>query len=181
MTKFMALLAAVVLLLATASGAMAVIIAVGDPVEGGSWSQAFNESGVGPFDWMQVYMVPTDLWDKPAFSDFTHSSWLQVYNDKTYAAASGDLVTSLDFRLRFDGALAEPFEFYFQAYSGNILLETAKAKWSPGWIIEVVSGDSFPGGKISVPVPEPGTLLLLGSGLIGLVGGAKLKIGRKKE
>ena len=75
-----------------AGGAMGSLEVVGDPIEGGSWSQGFVESGVGPFDFMAVKMFSADdYFEEPVFSAFTHSSWTDLITgtDLTMGAAEG--------------------------------------------------------------------------------------------
>jgi len=57
--------------------------------------------------------------------------------------------------------------------------------WTPGFSSLVIEGDPF-GASFTMddlsatPVPEPGTLLLLGSGLLGMVGYARLRTFRNR-
>src|SRR5574340_34219 len=63
-------LSLVVLVGATMS--LGAIITVGDPIEIGSWTQRFQESGVGTFDYMGVKMISgDDAFLAPVFRNFS--------------------------------------------------------------------------------------------------------------
>ena len=69
MKKLMLLLMSIVLFMPAM--ALAVPTTIGDPIEGNSWSQQFNESGVGNFNIMEIYMLSDDYFEQNAFSGFT--------------------------------------------------------------------------------------------------------------
>jgi len=143
-----------------------------------SWSQVFNETGVGYFDEMAMFMkTGTALFD--GSSGYTNSSWTPT-NTPSFVMASGDDVTNIDFRLGFTDS--SPFTFDFFALHDGIVLEGAIAAWNGGsWNItsimplEVATITYQNDLAASSPVPEPTTMLLFGTGLVGLAG-----VGRKK-
>ena len=133
-----AMLIGAVVLTVFAGRAAADLTIIGDPVEGGSWSQAFNESGVGPFTGVSVQMSAGDT-----FESLTHyglpAGWSVVYESPgggfpTLATASGPARTSMDWNIRFAGANSNPLVFDFAAFdaAGNVV-NSAHAVWGPGW------------------------------------------------
>ena len=155
-----------------ANGAFADISADGDPVEGNSWSQGFNESGVGLFDLVAVKMVSPA---PDSFQSLTHrnlpSGWSVVYETPggaypTLATATGPARTNMTWTIVFAGSSSNPLAFDFVAFNGNTLLESAHAVWGPGW--RITAGNWNPTRAELVPVPGAVLLGILGLGAVGV-------------
>ncbi len=160
---------AVALITVSAPAASATPVAIGDPMATGSWAQTFNESGVGLFNRMQVFMLSGAGFEAPAFSAFGGAGWLDHYVNPTYAWASGSAISNMNFNLNFLGSSADPLSFVFVAWNNNVRLEAALAVWNGGWSISPYSG--------ALPAPDGGTTLaLLGCALVGL-GALRRKFG----
>jgi len=173
MKKLVALCAGVVLLLA--NGALADLYAVGEPTEGGSWTQQFNESGVGSYDLVAVRMTSPspDSFESLTFRSFTQSGWSTVYEELdasgnlVLATATGSDVTNMNFNIWFAGAKTNPLAFDFVAFNGDTRLESVHAVWNGGgWTIGASSW--APERAELVPVPAAVLLGLLGMGVAGL-------------
>jgi hypothetical protein len=165
--KLVLSLAAAVLLIGC-SLANASIEAVGDPIEGGSWSHEFQVQGPGKADFMGVVMLSAgDAFEPPVFSNFHASGWTGSGNSQA-GIASGPLETTLTFDISFAGSTNNPLEFLFESFNGETWQTKAKLKWkNPGWTIEVEYGDVYTRGEIEDMVPEPATIIiwsLLGAG-----------------
>lgn len=162
MTKIFVVVLAV---LAIAPPGNASIVAVGGPEAGHSWSQGFNESGVGNFDLVVVRMVSVgDYFETPAHSGFSDGAWALSYENTpptpTIAAASGSATTNLTWNITFIGTSDNPLNFDFVAFNGETVVESANADWNgSGWTI--TAGTWYP---VRSEVPEPMTLGLLGLG-----------------
>jgi hypothetical protein len=164
--------------------AFADFIGIGDPVEGGSWKQAFIESGVGSFDLVAVQMVSAgDTFEHWTHSGFNRAGWSTstVYeNDLMYptlATATGSVQTSLTWNIKFAGTKSNPLVFDFVAFHGDTLKETARATWSgSGWSFATTGNFLWRPTKadlLAPVVPVPGAVLL---GLLGLsAAGIKLR------
>ena len=158
MSKKLTLIAVALLFSATAS---ADFIAVGEPEEGDSWSQAFNESGVGQFDFMAIRMTSTDLFQPVAMRSL--GTWTNFDVTPKLSYAEGPATSNKTFGIYFAGAKSDPLEFEFFAFNGEELLEGANVAWSgSSWTI---TGSSETPTRTSLMIPLPGAVLL---GLIGL-------------
>jgi hypothetical protein len=143
-----------------------------------TWSQQFNESGVGVFDKMEIFMTSPDDFFPDPITGFTSAGWMSAVVNPQYVAATGPAVSDLTFNIKFDNDSSDPLAFDFLAFNGDSNLEAAHASWSGGgWTITAItySKDTDTYNRTPDPVPEPATMLLLGSGLIGIAG-----FGRKK-
>jgi hypothetical protein len=160
----------VVLSLVVTAGAMPT--PVGTAVDGGSWSQAFREFGVGDFDslvvqWHSLTPPSAEVFEPPTFRDLP-ADWTIVKDDGMLAVAGGAPRNEMVWSLWFAGGSSTPLAFDFAAFSGTDQVDGAYAYWSgQAWSI-TSSGWAPPGGDIAI-VPAPGALLLGLWGSLGVV------------
>jgi hypothetical protein len=181
MKKLLLVAVAVALLMLPVSGQTSVID-IGDPIATNSWAQSFNEDGnYGGTHynfWKIVAEMTTGvtLFENPP-GGMTNLSggWTSV----TPPTPGGDTVTatgtgvgSLSWNFNFTGNSTDVFSFDYYLYTtdGHAFVTTISHSGS-GWVIGA--------SKETVYVPEPGTLLLLGSGLLGLVVSGRKKFRKK--
>ena len=157
--------------IATSAIANADYVPIGDPIEGNSWTQQFNESGVGNYDLMGVVMVSADdYFEGNTFSGYTVGGWAAHYKDHpttpTVASAIGPKTDNMTFNITFSGSSSNPLDFYFYAFDGDVIIEIAKASWSgTGWSITddtLVNTLNYQRGDFVIPVP--------GAALLGMIG-----------
>ena len=76
------LVIAVVILALGATPALATLAPLGGPLASHSWSQRFEESGVGNYDHLQLHMISGPPFALPAAqSGFSVSGWAQGFDD----------------------------------------------------------------------------------------------------
>ncbi|MFG0329795.1 MAG: hypothetical protein ACF8PN_07860 [Phycisphaerales bacterium] len=161
----LACLSAVVLHGPTATGDF---VPIGDPNKGNSWSQAFQETGVGLFDLVAVRIVSGGPFDSPTHRSFNRAGWATVYEQggasPTLGTAVGPSTTNLIWRIHFESDMPEPLEFDFVAFRGNTLLEEANAKWDgAAWTIRL-SNNWNPTRNMLLPLPMPAAIACAGLG-----------------
>jgi hypothetical protein len=175
--RYFGVLAVLVLVLAGAGTASAISV-IGDPIDDASWTQQFNESGVGNFDHLQVDMLTGTLENTltmPAFRGFsvTNKGWknMTTSSPATVGVAEGIAVNNLNFYVYFNGLKndwkpASPLTFVFTAWNGGNCMEQALATWNgSSWSFTTQA----PSEKYAAPVPEPVTICGLLLGIGGLV------------
>jgi hypothetical protein len=146
------------------------IVPFDGPTAKSSWYQMFIESGVGPFDHLQFYMLPTDAWKQPTGIIPFNMNWTQTWNDGTYLIADGNDVGTLLFALGFAGDRPEPLSFLFQAWDDDTVRETTMATWTgQHW--------EFQPATWNTPrlTPEPATVVLLAAGASGCTAAIRLR------
>ena len=167
-----------------ATTAPADLVPIGDPIEGDSWAQQFNESGVGSFDTIAILMTSTgDSFESPAFYGFNISGWSIVEkNDETnptFVVAKGPATSSLTFCIKFEGLKSNHFEFKFMSLLGEEEKGYYDAPWNGGWggIGDGDPEDDYHDGmKDLILIPLPAPVALAGVGLLGVaVGRRKLR------
>ena len=158
--------------------ALADFVPVGVPRPVGSWAQRFEESGVGPFNRVELTMdTPAIAFGVPSLFNFTDSAWNVYYtsSDSRQSAAYGPAVELLQFDAHFPDSPAVPLAFSFTAWNGADFLELVNASWNgSSWTITTTSENCLtPRGRpIPLPssVPEPGgTLVIFGASMVGLL------------
>jgi len=163
-------------LLAGANGAFAGLAVVGDPIPSNSWSQLFNESGVGNFDQMVVQNVSGSLFEAPTFTGMA-GGWTNV-GGTTAAWASGGDQMNMYFYINFSGT-ESAVTFNFWALDNGVEKEAAQAYY-PGsggygaWVINPLVDAAPP----TNPVPEPLTMASAFFVIAGLGGYIRRRTGR---
>jgi len=156
-----------VIVVCLAGPVQAALVTVGDPIEGDSWRQRFQESGVGLYDFMAVKMLSADAFEDPVFRNFSKSGWSNIRaNDPTkYGVAQGTQQTYMQFDIAFAGGkttVPHP-DFLFVAFLGDTLLEEARVKWT-GIAWQISASQMWQPSKAQVLgeaiIPEPASLLV---------------------
>ena len=167
MTKKLLIVVAVALAIGVAAPtASAGPIPIGNPIPTNSWAQAFNESGVGLFNQMDVFTLTGLGFETPAFTSLP--GWT-FFGDSNHAWASGSAFDNLTFNLNFNGGSVSPLSFIFVASLNGVVLEKANAVWAGGWTITGYTGQTGDADQLGSSVPDGGaTVALLGCALVGL-------------
>ena len=181
LSRWTSVIAAALLLIA--GSASATLVAVGDPFDSGSWSQAFKESKEGgvTFDHIQLQMATSDLFEWPGLSNFSSAGWQRGMSGDSLLlwadAAEGTSVSLLQFDVQFVGYTTDSFMFHFQAYMGSTLVENVDTYWNtegyPGfgtlWAYHPGTGGDYG------PVPEPISMVMLGCVGAGMFAARKMR------
>jgi len=172
-----------VLCLSSVTGAFATVQAVGDPIEGGSWSQAWTESGVGTFNLMEFYWIyggkleGLSISSPGTWTTFLLGASAPPTSPQTWSTggAQGPGTTSSAFTMKYFGASSTPLAYDLTAWrldGGQYsLVDSARASWS-GSAWSIASLPLSGAGAYSSPksVPElPPTLLACALPMFGLV------------
>jgi hypothetical protein len=157
------------------------IVALGEGVDIGSWSQRFGRSGASSFDRMAVEMftdgVKLVAGSKSGMGDFSAPGWNgYLTGSGSSAVALGPHSNDMEFDVYFSsGRLSTSFTFNLTAWHGDTVEESHDAHWDSGsrkW-----SFCPNPSPPPSPPhVPEASTVVFGGGWLLGL---ALLVIRRK--
>lgn len=152
-----------VLFIATlASRSSAEVVIFDDSESKANWANIFVERNIGPFDHLQMYMLPPDLFAQPTGINPFSPTWTQTFDDGTYLVADGTDVTKLYFALQFPGPRTEPFSFLFQAWDDDKVRETTNVEWTGSqWLFT-------PGTWETQRFPEPATVSLLAFGSLAV-------------
>jgi len=150
----------------------------GLPLCGGSWDYMWNVSQ--EIDKIEVFITSgnTDLGDPPLKS-FTAAGWGATLVNQDYGVATGPATSGLSFYTAFTADVSVPFSMAALLWNGDdfeaYALDWNGDNWVEDSITMLDSWEGFDRSGQQFPVPEPATMMLLGSGLIGLAA-----LGRKK-
>lgn len=135
----------------------------------GVYSQLFNESGVGNFTDMQIFLLPS----QGSNLDITGlaSGWTNEVHNGNWSEAIGPALTSENFAVSFD-YLNTPGSFDFFAFNNGTMVDSATCTFTSGsgcsTIADPLTNASQVYASDMASVPEPSTLMLFAAGLLCL-------------
>ena len=170
---------------AVSAMACADITPIGDPIEGGSWSQRFlTDAGNYGINMIAIKMHTADeAFDAtggPAIWSFDLGGWEVVYQDDedypTLVIAKGPATPighRLHFNVRFDGPNTPnndgPFTFSAVAFADDERIEGNDLHWGPGWSAPDLTWDVQRDELELLLIPLPPPVWLAAAGLSGVV------------
>lgn len=180
---------AAIILSAICSEASASPVAIGDPYDGGSWYQSWQNGNIsGGFDMVAVKIFsPGDIFELPAVSNLS-SGWSVDFSSTNlviFSRDDGANVGSVNFGLHHNGSKAVEgalLDTVWASFRDGILVENADVTrgisgqtydWGGGWRGDFNTSWSDPQSEvqaiIAVPAPGAALLALLGMPMVGWV------------
>jgi len=169
-------------LLSAAATAVAGLVPIGDPLQGNSWGQRFEDHGV-TLDFFAVRMQsPGDTFENPVNRNFGGAlagGWHNVPTgtDPIIGLGEGPRISptnssQFEFDVWFAGLPADPFVFDFVAFDGEQITELTRVIWTGlGWNYEFPDIGTYDMNRNDFErsiVPLPSASALAGLGLLGL-------------
>jgi len=167
------------------NNAKADLLDFGDPIEGNSWHQRWRVYDVldgaggseGYFDTIELFMIQGDPFEDPPLRAFSRSGWTSNLVNPTYAlGTSSSAIDELYFDSYFSGAKSEPLQFDILIWEGQEFREGHTVNWTGSRLTYATYIDPCARDYDRSAVPEPATMLLLGTGLVGLAAGGRKKL-----
>lgn len=172
---FLAVILTLAALLFLPCAGFADIVPVGNVFSSNSWGQGFQDNGYGPqgFNKFEVFLTGPGSFE--GMSGFSLPGWTGNVVNPDYMEAQGNTTGFLSWNLLFRGN-PYPVNFAYLCWDGDKLLGATELMFDGScWTSWKFDYDWHDFDDHRCPVPLPPTVLLLGSGLLGLIGWRRLK------
>lgn len=169
--------ASLVSIVATSALCLGDLTPIGDPVQGNSWKQRFQETGVDNFDFIAITKIdesfaalPGAGFETPAFRNFSQGGWSSSGTVLVSTATRTTTSTNTQFDVWFGGSKSDPLQFIFFAYEDDLLKECTLVKWNGNSWSFTAGYDWNPGREwLESPVIPAPAAIALGIGGVALL------------
>lgn len=168
-TLFSVMISAFLLIIAETPAKAVSLGPIGPPVITGSWTQTWLL--LTTVDKLEAFIVSgnTDF-EIPGMTNFSAAGWSATRINPDYSLATGPSASNFTFDETFTASVSEPIVVDFLFWLAGSFNIGIRQSWDgTSWIfVKDITNPSGYDRASRASVPEPSTLLLLGSGLVGL-------------